>query len=394
MPIGGLTPTGFVAPTVQEIVDDLNAQFLTTIDAGLDLAPDQPMGQIIGIFAEKLAEVWEVVATTYNAMNPDAAEGNLLDNICAITGTRRRSAKYSTVTATVNLNASTTVPINSVASVNGQPANRWVLTAPVTNSGGSPASFSSSWRSEQPGPFAANAGTLTVIETPVVGWNSITNAADAIEGIPEDTDAVLRVERENELAAAGACTIDAIRADILQVAGVVQCYVFENDTLITDANGLPAKSFRVVVWDGPGSDASDTELAQAIWNNKPSGISTDGNTSATATDSQGNPRTVYFTRATQVPIYFTLTTTPGSVTTAQRQAIKDAMAAYALSHQNLGVSVIALAYHAIALGVSGISDVPTFFLDVTASPAATANIPITNLQIATVSTTHILVDGS
>jgi hypothetical protein len=53
--LGGLTPTGFVAPTLQNIVTDLNALFLK-VDSGLDLSSDQPLGQAIAAFAQKLAE--------------------------------------------------------------------------------------------------------------------------------------------------------------------------------------------------------------------------------------------------------------------------------------------------------------------------------------------------
>lgn len=393
MPLGGLTLTGFIAPTVEEIVTDINAKVLARVDAGLDLAPDQPIGQLIGIVAEEKAEIWELMATVYNAMNPDAAEGQLLDNISAISGTRRRSAKFSTVIANLNLNSSVTVPAGSVASVSGQPTNRWVLTADVTNSSGSAATIPGTFRSQNPGPFVANAGTLTVIETPVIGWNSVTNPADAIEGIPQDTDASLRILRENELAATGSANIDAVRARVLEVAGVLQCFVFENTSLVTDGTGLPGKSYRVVVWDGPSLSASNTDIAQAIWNTKASGIQTFGATQANAVDSQGITRVVYFDRAQQIPIYLSYTTTPGSLTTAQTQAVKDAAAAYALAHQNLNVEVVALAYQAIPLSIAGIIDVPLLHLGIAPSPTGTANIPISGLQIATLSTTNILVNG-
>ncbi len=391
---GGLTIDGFIAPTVEELVTDLNTRFLANIDAGLDLAPDQPFGQVVGILAEKFAEVWELQATLYNALNPDAAEGRLLDNVSAISGSRRRSATYSLVTATVNLNGSgTTLPAGTIASVANQPNNRWVLLTPVTNSTLIAANFTSYWRSEQPGPFSANSATLTVKETPVVGWNTISNPADGIPGIPQDTDAVLRVERENELTASGSGTDDSVRAKVLLVTGVVQCYVYENDTMVTDADGIPPKSYRVVIWDGIGASANNAEIAQTIWNSKPSGVSTYGAVAANAVDSRGNSRVVYFDRAIQVPIYLSVTTTPGT-TPGQRTAVKAAMAAYALATQNLGVDVVALAYRAEAITVAGITDAPTLTLGIAPSPVGTGNITISGLQIATISTTNILVNGS
>lgn len=380
---------------MQEILADISTNTLATVDANLDLSPDAPLGQIFGIVSEKIAEVWELGATCWDQMDPDAAEGYLLDELCALTGTRRRAATYSKDTCTLTLNASTTVPAGSVAYVAGQPANRWVLHAAVTNGTGSTGTFPGLFYSEQPGPFVANAGTLTGIATPVIGWTAVTNAASAVEGIPEDTDAVLRNEREAELAASGSSTIDAIRSDLLLVSGVIQAFVYENVTEVVDTNGLPGHSFRAIIYDGITPTATNNSVAQAIWNDRPTGIQSYGGTSGTATDSTGAAHTVYFDRAVQVPIYVSLTTTLSpTVASTYRTAIKAAMAAYALTAFNLDTNVIALALRAQALTVPGTLDVPSFALDTHATPTATANIPIGILQIATLSSANILVDGS
>lgn len=391
---GGLTSTGFVAETVEEIQADLNADLLAEVSPTLDLSSDQPIGQIVGIMAEKFAELWELLATVYNGTDPDSAEGAQLAGLCALSGTRPQSATYSTVSCTLNLNASVTVPLGSVAYVAGQTSNRWVLQAAVTNSGGSPADVLGSFQAEAVGPQVANAGTLTGIATPVIGWNTITNAADATLGLSEDTDATLRVKRKNELAAPGSGDVDAIRADILEIPGVVQSFVYENTGFATDSNGVPGKSFHVILWDGT-SPVSNNTIAQTIWNAKPSGIQAYGTLSGTATDSQGNSQTVYFDRVTQVPIYFTLTTTLlPTAPSNYRALVKAALAEYATTALNQDVDVFALAFRAQALSVLGVEDVPTFFLGTAPSPGGTTNITITSLQIATVSTTHILVDGS
>ncbi len=392
--IGGPLNTGFVAPTQQQIVADLNTQVLSQIDAGLDLSSNQPIGQLIGIFAEKLAEAYEVVATAYDAMNPDAAEGRLLANISALTGTLAQTATYSTVVGTLTLAAGATVPAGSVAAVNNQPTNTWVLLTTVANSGGVTAYPTATFRSSVPGPFAANAGTLTVISTPATGWQGVTNVADAVKGLSADTDTSLRQKRVAQLAGQGGGDTDAIRAAVLKVPGVQQCFVYENTTLLPDSTGLPGKAFRVVVWDGPGLSASTTAIAQAIWAEKPSGIQPYGALSAVATDSQGNPHTIYFDRATQLPVYAVLTTTPGALTALQIATIKNNMATYAAQSWNLGVPVVALTLRASALLPGIVTDIPTFTLGFAPSPVGTANLPVSALQIATLSTTNILVDGA
>lgn len=60
--------------------------------------------------------------------------------------------------------------------------------------------------------------------------------------------------------------------------------------------GRPPKSFEAVVQGG-----SDENVAEKIWETKPAGIETFGNTNFTITDSQGDSQVIFFSRPT--PIY-------------------------------------------------------------------------------------------
>lgn len=389
---GGMTAQGFIAPTVQEEIADLGASFQANINNGIDLSPDQPIGQAVGIFAEKFTELMELGATVYNALNPNDAEDQLLTNVSAISGTYRQVATYSTVVATLGLNASTTVHAGATAIVLGQPGNIWVLQSDVVST--SAGNYTGTFQSQVPGPFVANAGSLTVIGTPTIGWLTVTNAADAVQGLPADTDTTLRQKRALELLGEGAGDLDAIRAAVLKVGGVEQCFVYENTSLLTDSTGLPGKSFRVVIWDGAGMAASNNNVAQAIWNSKPSGILSYGTTaSGVATDSTTTARTILFDRAVQVRLRVDLATTPDVLTSPQTAAVKAALAAYATANYNLGVSVIVLPLAAAAILPGVTTDVPTFDVSTDGITFGTTNIPITGLEIATLATTDILVNG-
>lgn len=396
----GLTPSGFVAPTFAEIQADINTQILANVDAGLDLAPDQPIGQIVAIFAEQLAEAYEVVATVYGSYDPNSAEGRLLENIAAITGTVPQAATYSIAQATLGLSASTTVTAGAIAYVAGQPQNQWVLESTVTST--SAGNYPATFRSLNPGPVAAPAGTLTQIQTATVGWNSVTNALDAIPGDAADTDTTLRIKRAEELNGQGSGTVDAIRAAVAKVLGVNSVLVTENTSLFTAADGTPGKAFHVVVY---APTATNDDIAQAIWDNKPSGILAYGATTGTATDSQGNPQTVAFDVATDLPLYLVLTTTPNSLTTAQTNAVGQALVDWAegtfdangneLTAPNLvlGGNVIALAIRAAAIVPGVTSDVPTFTLGFAPSPVGTSNLTVSGTQIAILTLAGILING-
>lgn len=388
-----LTPTGFVMPTLEETKAELEAEILDTVDASLDLSPDQPFGQIVGIFASKLTEVYEIVQTLANAMNPKSAGNFLLDNISAITGTTREPTTKSRVTLSCVLGANFTATANAMtANVEGQASVLWRNVGPVSQT--TAGTYNIDFTCVDYGPNTANATTLKVITTPVTGWTSCTNPLDAVLGTFDETDESLRQRREEELAAPGACTVDSIRADVLQVPGVQQCFVFENVTLTTDSNGLPGKSFEVVIYDGNTPAAEDAAVAQAVWDSKPSGAETFGTTTVTVKDSQGNNRTVKFSRAEveNVWLEYDVITDPDFFPSAGAQLIKSAAALHGDGYQNLGVDVFAVRFKAQALTVPGVLDVPALRLGFGSGPVGTSNLTITGRQIADIDTSRIIVN--
>jgi len=389
----GLTPQGFIKPTTQELLDEIREEILENIDPGLNLAPDQPLGQIIAIFANKLATVWEVAETLATAMNPDNAENFLLDNVCALTGTLRDPARKSTVKLSCNVNDGFSALAGAMTSnITGQPAVRFTN---VSNVGPfSPAgNYDIEFECTEYGPVPAAASTLTTITVPVSGWNSCTNALDAVLGNFDEKDEALRLRRQDELSAPGACTVDSIRADVLQVEGVQQAYVFENVTLTTDSDGLPGKSIEVVVFDGTSPEAENADVAQVVWDSKPSGSQTYGDISQTVKDSTGVNRTVYFSRATVKNVWFEydVTIDPNFFPSNGAALIKAAAVAYAAKYLNLGIDVFAIAFKAQALTVAGVLDVPALRLGFSSSPVGTSNLSITNREIASVDTSRISV---
>lgn len=89
---------------------------------------------------------------------------------------------------------------------------------------------------DQFGPIPCPAGALTNILTPIAGWNSIINLIAANTGTFVETDAQLRIRRQNSIKLLGSATVPAITAGLLQkVSGVTSAIVFEN-TSLTETN--------------------------------------------------------------------------------------------------------------------------------------------------------------
>lgn len=394
----GLTPTGFVAPTFDEIKLEIETELLATVDPALDLSPDQPMGQIVGIVAQREARQNELLSVAYGGFDPRSAEGFLLDGVCAFTGTTRDGATKSRVSANIDVDAGFTATAGTMqANVNGYPG---IVFVNATDLGPLTAGVHSVvFEAAVYGPVVANAGTLTVISAPVGGWNSITNPTDALVGKGQETDTSLRLRREQELSAAGSCTTDAIRADLLQIEHVdgtrpvQQAFVFENTSLVTDADGVPGKAFEAVIFDGITPLATNAEVGAVIWKNKPSGVEAHGATSVTVSAAQGRPRTVKFSRATvrQVWLELDLSVDPVTFPGTGAALVKAAIVSLGGAALNLGIDVVAARVKAWALTVPGVLDVPALRLGFAASPVGTSNLVITARQIAALDTSRISV---
>lgn len=382
--------TGLQIKTIEEILDELSAQQKADIEATLNTAADTPLGQINGIFAAQIREVWEALQVAYNGFNPDAAEGFLLEKLSALTGTLREGATRGRVVldCDIDLGATLTAGV-SFANVAGEPTNRWTPLVDFT----SPANgvHAIECEAETAGTVIANSGTITEIATPVVGWNSVTNPLAATPGKEIDTDAELRSRREDQLRVTGSATLDAIRADVLIDPDVLQCSVFENTSNAVDANGLPPKSIEVVVFDGTPPVMTADAIAQLIWDTKPAGIETFGLDTGTATDSLGNFHTVLFSRPTEIEVWVDMFVSVDiSSGYAGAAALEDALVDLNLSDLSLGRDVIAAKLVEVAMLFDGVFDMTSPpQLGFSALPVGTTNLSIGVREIARLDTARI-----
>lgn len=357
MPYGLLT-TGFAPKPLLVLKEEIEAAWRAEFGQNVILDPNEPDGQIIGIFVDRLAELWELAQAVYSAYDPDKAMGQAQDALCALTGTVRDPAVESTVTLTAtgtpgtNLTtgreASVTVTGDRFRTLSGvtitaltgwAPTTAYVvgdrrtnsskcylcITAGTSAGSGGPTGTGSDitdgtvhWRylgdgtgaidvaaeAVETGPIIAVSGTVTVIETPVSGWDSVINILDAVVGADVEADDDLRVKREAEIATSGSATAPGARANVLQVEGVTEVVVFENKTPLTDADGRPPHSMEFVVRNG-----ADADIRAEIYRQVGGGIETFGSVSGTVTDSEGFPQTVRFNRPSQLNIWVAVTVT-------------------------------------------------------------------------------------
>lgn len=293
----GVTSTGFEAKTLTTILTEMRSTIWNAVSKTLNLSETSLLGQFLGVTASKLRELWEAAQASYAAKDPDQATGQALTNLCKLTGTRRRAAYATTAEVDITALAAGTYAIGALVlhKLDDEDA-RFFNSEEIVHAGGAISGVV--FEAEEVGPILLPADTLTQIANPIVGFSGVTNPEAGVTGKDEETDTELRIRRELELARRGSSTVDAIRADILEVDGVTSCLVVENVTDVVDANGTAAHGVQAIVRGGV-----DQEVADALWFAKAAGIETTGSEVETVTDSQGNTHTTRFNRAVALGWY-------------------------------------------------------------------------------------------
>lgn len=376
-----ISTTGISIQTYEEILEDFKAAIRADVDPAFNLEADSFEGQVIAIAAAKLRDVGEAVLELATAIDPENADDALLDSVCALTGTIRQAATKGRVVVTLTASGAWSVTSEGelVAQVSGYPdrlfQNAGALSGGAGNTDVTLVAVSAGY-------FEAPASTVTVKITGPAAITAITNALAASPGSDAQTDPELRIARRRELVATGSSHIDGVRAAIEALDGVVKATVVENNTMITNSDGIPAKAIECIV-DDRGTVA-DADIAQTIFDAAAAGIEVYGTTdSGTATDDEGSTHTVEFTRPTVVDIHIAMTVKGGD-----SDAIKAAIVAEGAIY-GAGDDVEALMLVGAASRVPGVTGITTYKVDTVDPPVASVNVAIGVRQRANIETANI-----
>lgn len=383
----GLTTEGFVIKPLEQILADIQARQRASLHPALNQTADSVLGVLNGIFAEKIRQNWELNEAVYHASDPDAAQGASLDNVAALCpGTIRRAATKSRVTATCNLDAGTYPAGTLVANVQDNPDARFVSIEDRTLAVGGNTDID--FEAEETGPIPAPAGTLNEIAEPVTGWNSVTNAAAAEIGENIETDAAFRLRREAEIRRTGSANVDAVRADVLEVEGVLFCRVYENTTDVI-VNQIPPHGIMVVIWDGDPAGADDQEVARAIFDSKAGGIATGGDETESVEDSQGTNHLINFLRAQENVLEIQMTAVTTDPPADWQDQIRAALVAFVDAEQGISADVIYTKLLGVAVDFEWLDDLTLFEIRFSGGVWGTSNLTVADYAIATLTDTDI-----
>ena len=302
-----VTSAGLITKSLTEIEADLENGFKSIYGADINLDQNSPDGQMIGIFAQAVADLLDLITQVYNSFDPDAAEGAALDARVAINGIERNGGTYSTTDVTITVDRAMT--LNGLDS-SGTPftvaddaGNQFYLVSEQIIVGAGAVAYS--FRAVDIGAVDIQQNTITSQVTVVMGVTAVNNpdAADVI-GVDEESDADLKLRRNVSLSVAANNSLDTMRANILDVAAVTDAYVWENHTNAADLFAIAGNTMWAIVEGG-----EDQDIAQVIYSKRSAGCGMEGAEAVLVDKSNGENFEVLFDRPTYVPLYihFTLT---------------------------------------------------------------------------------------
>ncbi len=292
-PIFEVTPAGVKAPTFDEVRAELVRRMKLIFGDDIVLSDDSPDGQLLSVFALALSDVNAEAVKLYSQFSPLTASGVGLDSAVKTNGLKRGLALGSTVDLRLIGQAGTVIKNGMAQDTN---RNLWVLPEVVTIPSNGEITVTAKAKDNEA--YTASAGSVTLIATPVRGWQSVTNPAPAIAGVPVESDSSLRARQKRSTAKPSRSLWEGVVGEILDIDGVKRVAGIRNDGDVPTKEGVPAHSIALLVDGGAVGQIADTiHLKGGV------GCGTYGDIKVNVIDKYGFPNTVSFSRPKDVPVY-------------------------------------------------------------------------------------------
>lgn len=283
-----ITDKGITTESLPEILDRVSSRFREIYGRDINLDPSTPDGQLIGFFAQEMANANQIISAIVRMLNPYTATGRWLTDRTMYAGVVRRGAYYSRANSVI-VTGNKGVQLPSGLVLRDGNGSKWVTDTPYRlNQDGSAVI---KVRSQELGVYQLSKNDELITESLVVGIDKIVVDEPSIDGKEEETDGELLVRFMKSHAINNEDDRDGIQASILSIDDVKQCVVYENPTGKTDDIGVPPHSINAVVVGG-----SNKDIATAIIRKKKGGCGMMGEISESV-EAGGLPRVAKFDRA-------------------------------------------------------------------------------------------------
>lgn len=289
--MGQLTDKGYIKDSLETIVQRFNDGFKSIYGNDINIEPDSPDGQMIGVFSQAIADFEELCINFYKSLDPNYATGVWLEQCADYAALTRKRASYSYIRNAV-LTGSPNALIPAGTIVSDSTKTKWVLMSPIML--GINGSGRGDYRSSEIGAFNPAEQQLK-IETLVLGLATVSIVEPVEVGEDEESDATLRSRFLLTRARPAKNNAEATDAAIKELSGVIESTYLENYTHEMDSDGVPDHTLNFIVDGG-----NEQEIAKVIFDNKTGGTGLMGQVLVEVLDDKGRKRKVWFDRPTIV----------------------------------------------------------------------------------------------
>jgi len=306
-------PNGFVAPPEADILDAIQADINVALGGNVNPGLTTPQGQLASSMAAIVGDANATFLWYTSQVDPALNSGRMQDAIGRIYFIQRIPGAPTVAQATCSGLTGTVIPVGALAQASDGNLYVCQLQGTIPAAGNIVLPFACTTN----GPIACPAGTLNIVYQAIFGWDSIANAADGVLGRNVESPSEFEARRSQSTAINSTGQLPAILGAVLQVSGVLDAYVTENDAATPATIGgvtIGANSLYVCVVGGSSQD-----VANAIWSRKAPGCGYTGNTSVVVYD----PSPAY---VPPVPSYTVLYQIPTDISYTVLVTIRDSAA--------------------------------------------------------------------
>lgn len=295
----GVTESGFVSPTYEELLDSIESDFQTKFGDDIALTANSVFGMLARTMSWYIYELVKQLEKDYYSGFTTTATETSLDRMGHNYNVLRKVAMPSH--ATIVITTAEEYLIEAGEEFMTSDGYTFVLTDDVTTKKQDDGTYQGVGNVEADESGTSTnvlADTITIVSDPDENILSVTNPEPAGGGQDYEDDANFRTRIIQSMTSSPGPTLNGIRSALLGVSGVREVGIVQNPSGNVDEYGNPPYTVHIYVLGG-----DNEEVAETLANNVAAGISLTGSKTYTVKDKMGNLSDVSFDNAADKEIY-------------------------------------------------------------------------------------------
>lgn len=334
--MGNITNTGYEIKSKQEIRESVQSLWREAFGPNINLDVETPQGQITEIMTDLLYQIEVSRQDDFNARDVYKAVGMQLDIIGREIGAPRKDAIPTQLVVSISGQTGYTIPAGTLFNMVSDVSQIFRNDSDIVVDASPKQATLIAIDSNVYGGIQAGDGLQTVTYFQQISNILVTSV---VAGQVAEDDTAYR-SRLIYIKDSGIDDIANLRTKLIAVPNVLDAKVYQNNSLATDANGIPPHCIEVVVLGGDEADIGRVCL-ENVTMGTPTYLNPNGGESITVIDSQDYPQQYNITRPTAVTFDVTVeyAAKPKQVVSRQDEADMKARVEQYLNTRFIGQTV-------------------------------------------------------